>query len=116
MSPTPIVPLRFLSAVEKEVWTSIKNGKAAVTAERRYQVVTANRVRDGLSIYLTEAGEWSTSVADAICLVDGAPALARAETDRLQAIVPYLIEVVVTDDGVLPVGLREKIRAFGPTA
>jgi len=87
-----------------------------VTAERRYQVVTANRVRDGLSIYLTEAGEWSTSIADALCTVDSAAALARAEADRLMAIVPYVIEVAATDNGVSPVDLREKIRAYGPTA
>ena len=116
MNLQPIVPFRFLSARGYNVRTSTNNGKPAVNAERHYQVVTANRVRDGLSIYLTESGDWSTSVCEALCLVDPVDALARAEADRLRAIAPYVIEVEAKDGGLCPVGLREKIRAFGPTA
>jgi hypothetical protein len=34
----------------------------------------------------------------------------------LEAVGPYVIEVTVTEGVVGPIGLKERIRAFGPTA
>jgi hypothetical protein len=82
----------------------------------RYQVVTANSVRDGVPVYFTEAGEWSTRIGESFRSSDPAAALARAQADPLRVIAPYIIDVVVTDGVVRPVGLREEIRAYGPTA
>ncbi len=79
-----------------------------------YQVVTANRVTDGVPIYWTADGSWSTRIADAAYPLDAAPLLETA-TQPLKAIAPYVIPVTVVDGAIRPVGLREEIRAFGPT-
>jgi hypothetical protein len=34
----------------------------------------------------------------------------------LEAVGPYVIDVTVAEDIVRPVGLKEQIRAYGPTA
>ena len=80
-----------------------------------YQAVTANRVTDGVPIYRTEDGGWSTRIADAAHPIDAAAQLAEAQAGQLKVIAPYIIPVTVVDGVIRPVGLREEIRAFGPT-
>jgi hypothetical protein len=87
-----------------------------VTDDTTFQAVTANRVVDGVPVYLTAAGGWSPHLAHAHVVKDVAELLVRAQADPLKAIAPYAIDVVVTDGKIRPVGLREEIRAFGPTA
>ena len=84
------------------------------------QIVTANRTHDGAVVYWTARGDWSTSLADG-ALAEGAAAAERLlaavapETARA-AIAPYLIAVERRDGRLVPIGLRERIRASGPTA
>ncbi len=78
--------------------------------------VTANRVSDGAPIYFTASGTWSRNIAEVIAAADPSRLLAAAKADPLSAIAPYVIEVAMVDGRVQPVGLRERIRAFGPTA
>ena len=81
--------------------------------------MTANRLDDGLVVYLNGAG-WSECIDDARIAGDDAAAdrlLARAEGpgQAVRVVDPYLIEV--TREGAVPrpVRLREAIRARGPT-
>ena len=83
------------------------------------RIVTANRLDDGLVVYLNGAG-WSERIDDARIAGDDAAAdrlLARAEGpgQAVRVVDPYLIEV--TREGAVPrpVRLREAIRARGPT-
>jgi hypothetical protein len=83
------------------------------------QIVTANRLSDGLVVYLNGAG-WSERIDDAGVAADDAAAdrlLARAEGpgQAVRVVDPYLIEV--TREGAVPrpVSHREAIRARGPT-
>jgi hypothetical protein len=84
------------------------------------QVVTANRLRDGVVVFLTATGEWSTKVDDSEVAHDAASAARlqavgdRAMTDRI-VVAPYLIEVVAHGQVIQPVSYRERIRAFGPS-
>ena len=87
-----------------------------VTADATYQVVTANRLRDGVPVYFAGGDRWSPKIADATLLADAAGLLTEAQAQPLVAIAPYVIEVKVTENGPKPVSLREEIRAFGPTA
>ncbi len=89
--------------------------KAAVKANVIYQAVTANRTSDGVPIYWTAEGGWSTRIADAAHPVDATTQLAEAQAGALKAIAPYVIPVMVVEGAIRPVGLREEIRAFGPT-
>ncbi len=83
------------------------------------RIVTANRLDDGLVVYLNGAG-WSGRIGDARVAraeEDAAALLAEAEGpgQALRVVDPYLIEV--TREGVVPrpVSHRETIRARGPT-
>lgn len=81
------------------------------------QAVTANRLGDGLVIYLTADG-WSEQVSDAATAdtKDAAQALLeRALGQPGLAVGPELIEVARTDAGLRPVRYRELIRSLGPT-
>ncbi len=83
------------------------------------KIVTANRLDDGLVVYLNGAG-WSERIEDARIAGDDAAAdglLAQAEGpgQEIRVIDPYLIEVARGDAAPRPLSYREAIRAQGPT-
>ncbi len=82
-------------------------------------VVTANRVGDGVVVYLSADARWSTDLADAAVTSDAAVArelLKGAIDDDLNAIGSYIAPVKRTEAGRLqPGNLRELIRWRGPT-
>ena len=73
---------------------------------------------DGVPIYFAGKGTWSPAIGDAVVVPDGGTLLIEASTGPLplEAIGPYVIEVTVDDGVIRPVGLKEQIRAYGPTA
>ncbi len=84
------------------------------------KIVTANRLDDGLVVYLNGSG-WSERIDDARVAraeEDAAALLAEAEGpgQAVRVVGPYLIEVTC-DEGAVPrpVRHRETIRARGPT-
>jgi uncharacterized protein DUF2849 len=82
-------------------------------------VVTANRVGDGVVIYRTAAGGWTTDLA-AAAVVSTVPAatelLGGAVADDRNAVDAYVAPVDLAPDGtVRPGNLRERIRRMGPT-
>jgi hypothetical protein len=84
------------------------------------KAITANRLGDGLVVFLDAAGGWSLSVAEARLLNDGpeldeANAFAKAQHDARVVVEPYPIDVEIVDGKPVPVRLRERIRAEGPT-
>jgi len=82
-------------------------------------MVTANRTWDGVVIYRTDAGDWSTDLADAAIVrtADEARALlAESVADDLGAIGAYIAPVELGDTGKIgPGNLREQIRSEGLT-
>jgi hypothetical protein len=88
-------------------------------AESAQKLVTGNRLRDGVPVYFAGAGTWSPAVSDAVLVEPGAAEDLLAEAQRgenpLPAVGAALIEAVREGSRVVPVTLREKIRAFGPT-
>jgi hypothetical protein len=81
--------------------------------------VTANRVGDGVVIYRTADGGWSTDLGTA-AVVTTVPAatdlLAGAVADDRNAVEVYVAPVDLAPDGrVRPGNLRERIRLMGPT-
>ena len=84
------------------------------------QMLTANRLVDGIVVYLTEAGGWSERFAEGHAVDDetGAQALTRRAEQAVaacQVVAPYLIEVAPANDTLAPSSARERIRAFGPS-
>lgn len=84
------------------------------------QAVTANRLADGLVVFLADGERWVEHVNEARLARDKTASdalLAFAEADAARCIVvaPYLIEITETPGGPGPAALRERIRAAGPT-
>lgn len=84
------------------------------------QVVTANRLDDGLVVFLTASGAWETDINRARTVEDkdGANALlaqAEAPEHQIRVVGPYLIDVAMEEDGLVPTKYREVLRTKGPS-
>lgn len=82
-------------------------------------VVTANRLADGVSVWLTATGQWSESIRDAAVGATGDAVLGLldiAHADENTAVGAYPAPVFLSGDGTpQPANLRERIRVAGPT-
>jgi hypothetical protein len=96
--------------------------KERVTVPRR--VITANRLIDGAVVWRDATGCWCADVDRAAASDDDdavALMLAGARSEETEGVVmgPYEVEVEVEQTAVsrrvLPIRLRERIRAGGPT-
>jgi hypothetical protein len=83
-------------------------------------MVTANRLADGVVVYLAADGRWRERCADGHVVDDRASAAqllatAEAAVATCDVVGPYLIDVVPGDGGPRPQRYREQIRAAGPS-
>ena len=84
------------------------------------KVITANRLLNGDVVWLAENGSWVERITLAK-VYDGKEAVAAALAEGLEAeknqkvVGVYEMDVSVEDGVIVPVRLREKIRATGPT-
>ena len=84
------------------------------------KVLTANRLTDGVAVWLNANGEWATSLQEAL-VARHAEAEASLEAIGKQAYADNkvvdvnLIDVQETGGKLWPLRLRERIRAEGPT-
>jgi hypothetical protein len=83
-------------------------------------VITANRLSDGVVVFQTVDSNWNEDFNQAQVLKDPtatAAALARAKEDVAANLVvePYAVPVEIRNGHVAPTALREAIRAAGPT-
>lgn len=84
------------------------------------QVVTANRLDDGLVVFLTSDGRWSENINDART-AEGKEAaealLAEASAPELDVVIvgPYLIDVERQGADLVPTKYREVLRTKGPS-
>jgi hypothetical protein len=83
-------------------------------------VLTANRLADGIVVFLNFEGAWSETFAEAV--VARSPDEARALEDRgahdalrNRVVEPYLIEVREAVGALSPVRYRERVRVAGPS-
>ena len=83
------------------------------------QVASANRLSDGVVVWLNDAGEWTTRLDLAAVAREGRAGeilLQRARAEALSVIDPFLVAVIEEEGGAIePLSLREKIRASGLT-
>jgi uncharacterized protein DUF2849 len=79
-------------------------------------VVTANRLTDGVVVYLAAGGEWTEEIANARVADDEAETKAleaeaeAAARDRVVVSV-YPMPVALKDGAIDPLSVRERIRA-----
>ena len=84
------------------------------------QVIIANTLDDGFTVFLTEDHGWTSDIAAAALATEENSAAEllnvakRAEEDNI-ILDPYLIEVAEENGERRPVEIREYIRATGPS-
>jgi hypothetical protein len=83
-------------------------------------VLTANRLHDGIVVYLAADGRWVESIEDAA--VAHAPEETRAleeqgarDSAANLVVEPYLAEVAEAGGRRLPARMRERVRVEGPS-
>jgi hypothetical protein len=84
------------------------------------QVISANRLGDGIVVYLAADNSWCELISGSVIALDETAAdamLAEAKQAEQQRVVvdPYLIDVAEVDGEVRPTKYREFIRATGPS-
>lgn len=84
------------------------------------KVVTANRLSDGAVVFLTPAAVWSKDIDSAVMAVEPQAAAALGEHGKRAEAAnhvtgSYVIDVERLNGRILPVHIRERIRALGPT-
>jgi sulfite reductase (NADPH) hemoprotein beta-component len=84
------------------------------------KIVSANRLSDGIVVYLGAEGAWLGALDEARVFTDATEAeagLAAAREDARQNLVvdPFMVEVATGEGGLRPITLRNSIRAQGPT-
>ena len=84
------------------------------------QVMTANRLSDGVVLYLAQDDQWVEQLAAARFAkthgaVEQLQVIADAAVHDCLVIGPYLFAVEAFDGGFRPISQREHIRALGPT-
>jgi hypothetical protein len=95
-------------------------GADARKGTRLSQIVTANRLADGVVVFPDAGGDWAEDFgraavhADAAA-VEAALALAGEAVARSLVVDPYAVEVELRNGHYAPKALREAIRASGPT-
>ena len=84
------------------------------------KVVTANRLRDGVILYLAANDRWTEFLADA-AIADGDTdekrllAIAADDVAARRVVGPYAFDVTVGEAGPQAISQRERIRARGPS-
>ena len=84
------------------------------------QVISANRLHDGIVVYLTNDNNWSERISDALVMegkksTTAALAAANVAEAECRIVAPYLIDID-NDYGVpRPTLYRELIRDKGPS-
>ena len=83
-----------------------------------WTVITANRLREGDVVYLTEGAGWTHHLAEAFAVQtpdEEQALLAAAERDvaNQRVVGPYAMPVEAASDGLRAVSRRESIRAQG---
>lgn len=80
--------------------------------------ITANRLADGVVVWLTARHGWSTDIGEAAVASTSEDALAlltAAQGDEIHAVGAYPARVTLEDGRARPANLRERIRVEGPT-
>lgn len=84
------------------------------------QMIIANRLADGVVVFLAPDERWDSAIGGGVVIDDEAAAVRLFEVAKHhetggQVIDPQLIEVKMLDGKPQPTAIREAIRAFGPT-
>ena len=79
-------------------------------------VITANRLTDGVVVYLASDGEWSEQIANArVADTEEETKALEAEADNAvrerRVVGAYVMPIALRDGAIDPLSVRERIRA-----
>lgn len=85
-----------------------------------FKVLTANRLTDGIAVWLSAAGDWETEIDGALVARHDEAIAALEETGQIAIQENRVVDVNVIDvqeiEGrLVPTRLRERIRVDGPS-
>jgi hypothetical protein len=91
-----------------------------MTAVEKGQLITANRLGDGIAVFLARTGSWSEQIDDAALAFEPQAAVAletRAKADEAASLVTgaYLIDAERRGGHIRASHIRERMRTLGPT-
>ncbi len=78
------------------------------------KLITGNDLPSGDVIWWTGTG-WSRHVADAVDAGEHGEAIAKAEEAARRVNGPYIVDAAPGPTGPVPLHIKERIRATGPT-
>jgi hypothetical protein len=78
------------------------------------KILTGNDLASGDVIWWAGDG-WSRRVTESADVGERGEDLARTEEAALRVVGAYVIDATVTDEGVRPAHIKDRIRALGPT-
>ncbi|WP_294392310.1 DUF2849 domain-containing protein [uncultured Sphingomonas sp.] len=78
------------------------------------KILTGNDLVTGDVVWWTGDG-WSRLVADAVDVADAGEAIAKREEAARRVNVPYLLDAALGETGPVPLHIKDRIRAAGPT-
>jgi hypothetical protein len=78
------------------------------------KILTGNDLGTGDVIWWAGDG-WSRQVGDSVDVGEKGEELARSEEAALRVVGAYVIDATVTEAGVRPAHIKDRIRALGPT-
>jgi len=84
------------------------------------KVLTANRLVDGIAVWLNASGAWTTSLQEALVARHAEAVAALEEIGKTsyadnKVVDVNVVDVQETNGKIWPLRLRERIRAAGPT-
>ena len=84
------------------------------------KVLTANRLGDGIAVWLDANGEWTERLQDALVArhpeaIDALEAIGKRDFAANRVVDVAIIDVQEIEGQLWPLRLRERIRAAGPT-
>jgi hypothetical protein len=84
------------------------------------KVLTANRLSDGIAVWLDANGQWVEKLQDALVArhaeaVASLEAIGKRDFAENRVVDVAVVDVQETDGKLWPLRLRERIRAQGPT-
>ena len=79
------------------------------------KILTGNDLKTGDVTWWAGGTEWSRHLADAKDAGDQADAILAREEAALRVNASYVVDGKQTDQGPMPLHIKERVRAFGPT-
>lgn len=79
------------------------------------KILTGNDLKTGDVIWWTGDTRWSRHLADAQDAGADADAILAREEAALRVNASYVVDGELTDAGPMPLHIKERVRAFGPT-